>query len=65
VSAERVRAAVLSLADRAPTLLDYDDWLYFRSRDGQRRLADYPESWADLPADELERLLGRARLTRP
>src|ERR1051325_442703 len=38
VSDERVRAAVLSLADRAPAFLDYDRWLYFRSRDGMRRL---------------------------
>jgi hypothetical protein len=64
VGAQRVRGAVLPLSGNEPAVLAYDDWLYFRSRDGTRRLAEFPDDWALLPPEDLERLLARARHAR-
>jgi hypothetical protein len=35
-------------------------WLYFFSRFGTKRLADYPPNWSELPSLELERLFRTA-----
>ena len=40
-------------------------WLTFQTHGEKRRLAPFPEDWADLPPDELEALCDNATLVQP